>query len=730
MSSPHPNHENAAPPAPLRPAARSIPNPGPVDGHAETSPQEHHGRDDTTNAPFSSTAPVSAPSSVSVAPVDGITLPSRRGDPDPDDLKTRAIPKQPSRSLLTQALASARGIPPPTQDAPTTHHQDGLDQHKPPSKPPPSPASSRASPDKQLSSPWSSGHGSPRDGDIRPSLLPVASQPVVMAAPATISLAAREPSSVPSSYDQLVLAHARDFLFDHRDFLDRAKSRASTSLELDRSAPDSFHAHTFPHSSVLEGSLTSTKASSFGSFESTPILATQMTRDTPHKSGAPSTRPRPAEQALTHGPEKNEKVWSIGSGDGNEEDGLVEQSVAEAMAGVEPNARSRKASYSLRFFKEGLPPDEKGRRKDAKPSQRERLPPALEDGRAPNDVLADASTPRAIQTLSMSMSAAESAQSTRPFSLQTDYFDVRGTVPANRAASPTRAQLIKPAGLKDAETTLAPHGFDSIEFEGEASEPESASEARTRGHDNGSDAGGDAHVEADADDSGEEKISSAVFLPHQEMPEARMKPGDSVDLVRTSRLRSLSQSKAHPWLVKADEPELEPEIHDEVEPASLCSLTLRSRETLVSRKGDVLLEPSDECSVSDELEVKSPVPARLPQAVTRYEDHVHEHQHHGRKPLEAIELIPYKHQVGGHTTLWRFSRRAVCKQLNNRENEFYETIERYHRDLLPFLPRYVDHESPRSSLSPRCVFSSLAHPSPRAPGHANVAFQDTSACSM
>ncbi|EGR44570.1 uncharacterized protein TRIREDRAFT_70076, partial [Trichoderma reesei QM6a] len=54
------------------------------------------------------------------------------------------------------------------------------------------------------------------------------------------------------------------------------------------------------------------------------------------------------------------------------------------------------------------------------------------------------------------------------------------------------------------------------------------------------------------------------------------------------------------------------------------------------------------------------------------------------------ELIPYKHQVGGHNTLWRFSRRAVCKQLSNRENEFYETIERYHRDLLPFLPRYRD----------------------------------------
>ncbi|CAI4217375.1 unnamed protein product [Parascedosporium putredinis] len=60
-----------------------------------------------------------------------------------------------------------------------------------------------------------------------------------------------------------------------------------------------------------------------------------------------------------------------------------------------------------------------------------------------------------------------------------------------------------------------------------------------------------------------------------------------------------------------------------------------------------------------------------------------------RDPLEAIELIPYKHQVGGHTTIWRFSKRAVCKQLNNRENEFYETVERYHRDLLSFLPRYI-----------------------------------------
>jgi hypothetical protein len=98
---------------------------------------------------------------------------------------------------------------------------------------------------------------------------------------------------------------------------------------------------------------------------------------------------------------------------------------------------------------------------------------------------------------------------------------------------------------------------------------------------------------------------------------------------------------------------------------------------------------SADVAVKDDYEVNLPATPNAPRKVTSYDEHVHDHQHHQRRPLEAIELIPYKHQVGGHTTLWRFSRRAVCKQLNNRENEFYEIIESHHRDLLPFLPRYV-----------------------------------------
>ena len=58
-------------------------------------------------------------------------------------------------------------------------------------------------------------------------------------------------------------------------------------------------------------------------------------------------------------------------------------------------------------------------------------------------------------------------------------------------------------------------------------------------------------------------------------------------------------------------------------------------------------------------------------------------------PLGAVELKPYNHQVGGHSTIYSFSRQAVCKQLNSKENEFYETVEQHHPELLDFLPKYV-----------------------------------------
>ncbi|CCD22745.1 inositol polyphosphate kinase KCS1 NDAI_0A05900 [Naumovozyma dairenensis CBS 421] len=55
----------------------------------------------------------------------------------------------------------------------------------------------------------------------------------------------------------------------------------------------------------------------------------------------------------------------------------------------------------------------------------------------------------------------------------------------------------------------------------------------------------------------------------------------------------------------------------------------------------------------------------------------------------AVELKPFTNKVGGHTAIFRFSKRAVCKTLVNRENKFYENIELNHKDLLQFMPKYI-----------------------------------------
>lgn len=76
--------------------------------------------------------------------------------------------------------------------------------------------------------------------------------------------------------------------------------------------------------------------------------------------------------------------------------------------------------------------------------------------------------------------------------------------------------------------------------------------------------------------------------------------------------------------------------------------------------------------------------------------HAGVHQHEGAFPA-TVELKPYNHQVGGHSTVYSFSRKAVCKQLNSKENEFYETIEQLHPELLEFLPRYVIATGPENA---------------------------------
>lgn len=55
----------------------------------------------------------------------------------------------------------------------------------------------------------------------------------------------------------------------------------------------------------------------------------------------------------------------------------------------------------------------------------------------------------------------------------------------------------------------------------------------------------------------------------------------------------------------------------------------------------------------------------------------------------TVELRPFKNKVGGHTAIFRFSKKAVCKALVNRENIWYEAVERRHLNLLKFMPKYI-----------------------------------------
>ncbi|EST10177.2 Inositol polyphosphate kinase [Kalmanozyma brasiliensis GHG001] len=55
----------------------------------------------------------------------------------------------------------------------------------------------------------------------------------------------------------------------------------------------------------------------------------------------------------------------------------------------------------------------------------------------------------------------------------------------------------------------------------------------------------------------------------------------------------------------------------------------------------------------------------------------------------VVQLQPYHNQVGGHNSIFQFSKRAVCKPLVGRENEFYEAVEKEHPVLLSFIPQYL-----------------------------------------
>lgn len=215
----------------------------------------------------------------------------------------------------------------------------------------------------------------------------------------------------------------------------------------------------------------------------------------------------------------------------------------------------------------------------------------------------------------------------------------------------------------------------------------------------------------------DEQISSAVYFPHE-----RVTVSDEVDTVQSFEesphgLQPYEESTAassHVLLPEGDTALDEPEtnhvditlrskndsriLHGDLQDRKtpIEELNEKSIDSMFQHNIEYATEDSEtlsaddsgmsardeESSVTDEAEL-------TPTATPTQRSRIPRPRHIKGEvtPVGAVELKPYRHQVGGHTTVFRFSRRAVCKQLNNRENEFYERIERRHPEMLMFLPR-------------------------------------------
>lgn len=722
MSSPHRQSGNGATAAPVsRPAAATDQRPAhevPADHHSVHQLNPTSPLDDATPPPYTDHA----------SHADAYAGDVKRSRPAAPSLpaplaSSSAVNTSPQHqrqagpSLLTQALASARGIPSHTvnnsnnktntssststgSNTTANNPQSSNDlpgkQHQSRHPPPPSSSSSSSSQtslrDKLAATRTLPKEPLPEHGERSQTT------PAAMAGPATVQTApmmsTRDMTAMPPMLDHRRFSASRDTLLSRNEVLAALPHRrSSTSLDIDRRAFTLDETRPFSYSTSPEGSTTPTRRH---------LDQSSIPRSSSNglNAGSAAREQRPVvEHRFTIGPEVTEKVWSIEAGEGSDDGGQVEKSVAEAMAGGEQHdARSRKSSYSLRFFKEGLP------RKDTKHAVKDKLSSAIEEeSTAEHPTTETESTDPAAAKGHDKSSTSPPVKVTTPTTPLAQHDDPFEATPTNQAPPSDYFAIGQPESARD-ESIVAAHvklrpTEDDTAFRTSVSETaslsdrsdktdrhadESAKTADRRDSQDSQDSG-----EAEGDDSGEEKISSAVFLPHQELPDARVTENEppSPTSVQSQRPRSMSQSQSRPWLVKADEPEPEIESTEDEKTPGLKSLA--SKESLRVRRDDPEPRKPEEPSRDESSEVKDSVVTKLRRSHTLYDDHVHDHQDHTPQPLEAIELIPYKHQVGGHTTLWRFSRRAVCKQLNNRENEFYETIERYHRDLLHFLPRYI-----------------------------------------
>lgn len=338
------------------------------------------------------------------------------------------------------------------------------------------------------------------------------------------------------------------------------------------------------------------------------------------------------------------KAWSIGV-DGDD-GGQVEKAVRAALAGdSRPSNRSRKASHALGFFKESLHPS------------------VLQDGHS------------------------EDGMKSLPKALLAEIRKHNITPGADKGSSFSRS-------VPRMQSERVNNGND------DGDESDKSAENYQPGNDSNDDSGDIPRVATDGEEPEEEQqifFASALFVPHQPFNESSARKEEGSQSATKPGLndgRHLGASNSHQWLEEYEVPTHQVKrkyVKKEDAPGTEPS---PDRQNLSDK--DRGLEDNDPLSpfedrvdtVTDNERTPTGSPTRVNEVPTNYNRFIPEDDP-SYMPPDAIELVPYRHQVGGHTKIWRFSSRAVCKKLDKRENAFYENIERYHPELLDFLPRYV-----------------------------------------
>ncbi|KAF2856216.1 SAICAR synthase-like protein [Plenodomus tracheiphilus IPT5] len=418
----------------------------------------------------------------------------------------------------------------------------------------------------------------------------------------------------------------------------------------------------------------------------------------------------------------------------------MEKKIEATLTKTEPPtaARSRKASHYLRVFKDADKPEDQKKReskaKDRRPAERTLSIQAEERPLKPEANMSEQSQPMSRTSPAVHSPHAPPTESyfekiptPRKEARQIPAFGNRDRTPIEQAAtshhelpyrlleeirrfgtlSPgTKAGSSVPRSLPasaveklDAHISArdtAQHHEEPVDYF-QAKEDESAERSPA----------------SEEDDSEREQISSALYFPHRRIKNTELAVADQQDSateVNNVRKRaSIHESKVPKgWATE-----------EEVQTPQEVEISLQSQDTNQCLHGDI---PTAASVQQDDIQPLTSANVDALSAESDYESHAESAhsllgyessatddlgttptatnlkqepkaavapQSQPPAPLGAVELKPYDHQVGGHSTVYRFSRRAVCKQLNNRENEFYETIERQHPELLEFLPRYI-----------------------------------------